>query len=139
MHLTKHTDLALRVLMYLGVNKGEICNISDIAKKVNVSRNHLVKVVHKLAGVGYIRSIQGRGGGILIEGDLSEIRVGDVVRDMEANLTIVNCSSMDCPLTPSCILKRALDDATRAFINRLDSYTLDDLIRNKRTLIKLVG
>ena len=139
MHLTKHTDLALRVLMYLGVNKGEICNISDIAKKVNVSRNHLVKVVHKLAGVGYIRSIQGRGGGILIEGDLSEISVGDVVRDMEANLTMVDCSKMSCPMTPSCILKRALDDATTAFIGRLDSYTLDDLIRNKRTLIKLVG
>ncbi len=139
MHLTKHTDISLRVLMYLGINKGEICNISDIAKKINVSRNHLVKVVHKLAGFGYIKSKQGRGGGILIDGDLNEIRVGDVVRDMEATLTIVDCSNMSCPLTPSCILKRALDDATNAFMKRLDAYTLDDLIRNKRTLVRLVG
>jgi len=139
MHLTKHTDISLRVLMYLGVKKGEICNISEIAKKVAVSRNHLVKVVHKLVGLGYIKSVQGRGGGIFIEGDLSEIRIGDVVRDMEANLTIVDCSSMECPLTPSCILKRALDDATRAFMKCLDSYTLEDLIRNKRSLVRLVG
>ncbi|MCF7980383.1 MAG: Rrf2 family transcriptional regulator [Pseudomonadales bacterium] len=139
MHLTKHTDISLRVLMYLGINKGEICNITDIAKKVTVSRNHLVKVVHKLATFGYIKSVQGRGGGIFIDGDLTEIRVGDVVRDMEANLTIVDCSSRCCPLTPSCILKRALDDATRAFMKCLDSYTLDDLIRNKRTLVRLIG
>lgn len=139
MHLTKHTDMSLRVMMYLGTRKGEICNISDIAKKVNVSRNHLVKVVHKLAGLGYIKSKQGRGGGILIDGDLSEIRVGDVVRDMEANLTIVDCSTRSCPLTPSCILKQALDDATRAFMEVLDNYTLEDLIRNKRTLVRLIG
>ncbi len=139
MHLTKHTDMGLRVLMYLGTRKGELCNISDIAVKVNVSRNHLVKVVHKLALLGYIQSKQGRGGGISIDGDLSEIRVGDVVRDMEANLTIVDCSTRSCPLTPSCILKRALSEATVAFMDVLDKYTLEDLIRNKRTLIRLVG
>ena len=139
MHVTKHTDVGLWVLMYLGKRKGEICNISDIAVKVNVSRNHLVKVVHKLALLGYIQSKQGRGGGISIDGDLSEIRVGDVVRDMEVNLTIVDCSTRSCPLTPSCILKRALSEATVAFMDVLDKYTLEDLIRNKRTLIRLVG
>jgi Rrf2 family transcriptional regulator, nitric oxide-sensitive transcriptional repressor len=139
MHLTKHTDISLRVLMYLGTHKGEICNISEIATKVNVSRNHLVKVVHKLAGFGYIKSKQGRGGGILIDGDLKEIRVGDVVRDMETNLSIVDCSTRSCPLTPSCILKKALSDATTAFMKVLDDYTLEDLIRNKRTLIRLIG
>ncbi len=105
MQLTKQTDLALRTLMYLGVKKGEICKISEIAKQFGASRNHLVKVVHKLARLGYIRSVQGRSGGIFIEGNLTEIRVGDVVRDMEATLDIIDCAAMVCPLSPACILK----------------------------------
>jgi len=64
MQLTYYTDYSLRVLMYLGVHRGRMVNISEIAERYGVSRNHLVKVVHNLARGGFIKSYRGKGGGM---------------------------------------------------------------------------
>ena len=66
MQLTSYTDYSLRVLMYLGVKGKQLSSISEIAKQYNISRNHLVKVVHKLAQEGFVRSQRGRSGGITL-------------------------------------------------------------------------
>jgi DNA-binding IscR family transcriptional regulator len=42
------------------------------------------------------------------------------------------------PLTDSCVLRRALKEATKAFLVVLDNYTVDDLIRPEKSLAKLI-
>ena len=139
MQLTKYTDLSLRVLMHLAIKNNEICTIKDIANIYNVSRNHLVKVVHNLSTMGYILSTQGRGGGITLAVPASEIGVGDIVRAVEPSLFLIDCDSQECPLKSSCLLKEALDEAMATFLKKLDGYTVSDLIRNKVQLVKLIG
>jgi Rrf2 family nitric oxide-sensitive transcriptional repressor len=47
MQLNRFTDLGLRVLMYLTHrDREQPVTISEIAERFEVSRNHLVKVVH---------------------------------------------------------------------------------------------
>lgn len=58
---------------------------------------------------------------------------------MESTLDIVDCSGYQCPLEGHCILKGVLNEATGAFVAVLDSYTVADLIGNRRELIKLIG
>lgn len=139
MQLTKHTDLSLRVLMHLSINNGELCTIKDISESYNISRNHLMKVVNKLATLGYIKSTQGRGGGILLAAPASEICVGDIVRAMESTLNIIDCEGSGCPLTPSCRLKGVLNEATFDFLKSLDKYTIADIVRNRPQLLRLVA
>jgi Rrf2 family nitric oxide-sensitive transcriptional repressor len=55
MQLTFYTDYSMRVLMYLAVNRHRLVNISEIADRFAISRNHLVKVVYNLARGGFIR------------------------------------------------------------------------------------
>jgi Rrf2 family transcriptional regulator, nitric oxide-sensitive transcriptional repressor len=50
MQLTRHTDFALRVLIYLAVNPGRLSRITEIAEAYQISRHHLVKVVTSLDG-----------------------------------------------------------------------------------------
>ena len=50
MQLTLHTDYSLRVLIYLTQKRADLATISEIANFYQISRNHLVKVVHHLAG-----------------------------------------------------------------------------------------
>ena len=38
MQLTRHTDYALRVLMYLGLHPGELVTISEISAAYGISR-----------------------------------------------------------------------------------------------------
>ena len=83
--------------------------------------------------------MQGRGGGIALAMEPEDIVVGDVVRNMEATLDVIDCAAGNCPLLPKCLLKRALGEATDAFLETLDNYTIADLTKNRDDLIKLVG
>lgn len=139
MQLTRHSDYALRVLIYLALHPDDLCHISEIARSFNVSKNHLVKVVHQLVTLGYVRSTRGRGGGIQLSRSPDEIRVGEVVRKTEKNLEVINCRQPSCPILPSCRLKRVLNDATTAFLQTLDACTLADLSRDKTRLRDLIA
>lgn len=138
MQLTRHSDYALRVLIYLALHPDDLCHISEIARSFNVSRNHLVKVVHQLVTLGYVHSTRGRGGGIELSRPAADIRVGEIVRRTERNLEAINCRKPYCPILPSCRLKRALNDATAAFLHTLDAWTLADLVRERERLRDLV-
>ena len=130
MQLSLYSDYALRTLMYLALRKSEKASIDEIAKAYVISANHLVKVVHQLGKMGFIETVRGRGGGIFLTKQPSEIRVGDVVRRTE-NFVIVECFddvNNSCPITSICSLKGVLNEATQAFLKSLDQYSLEDLI-----------
>ena len=138
MQLTKYTDLSLRVLMHLALKRDVRCKIKDIAETYNVSRNHLVKVVHNLSTLGYINSTQGRSGGIRLAVSPDDIVAGDIVRAVEPSLRLIDCESQQCPISAACLFKEALEEAMATFLKTLDQYTISDLIRNKPQLLKLI-
>lgn len=139
MQLTKHTDYSLRVLIYLALDPSGLGTITDIADRYGISKNHLVKIVHKLAKLGYVESVQGRGGGVRLGMPADEISVGDIVRAMENSLKVIDCVANNCPLLPACRLRFALDRATVAFLDVLDEYTIADAARNRHQLLRLIG
>jgi len=139
MQLTRYTDLSLRVLMHLAINDDKLDTIKNIAEQYQVSRNHLMKVVHQLAILGYINSSAGRGGGISLAARPEEIIVGDVVRAMEPSFDIIDCEKAMCPIRSACLLKGIVNEAGSAFLKSLDQYSIADLVRNKPQLLKLIG
>ena len=56
MHITRYTDYSLRVLVYLAVQGDELATIQQIADSYEISRNHLMKVVHQLNKKGLHRN-----------------------------------------------------------------------------------
>lgn len=141
MHLTSYTDYALRVLVYVGLKGGEIATIAEIAERFGISRNHLMKIVHRLGTLGYLRTTRGKGGGIRLARPPGRIRVGDVVRAMEEDLTIVECFGLDpvrCRIEPACVLRDLFGRALRAFFAELDRHTLADLLAPEDRLVRLL-
>jgi len=137
MKLTRYTDYALRVLMYLGLHAERLCSIKEIADSFGASENHLMKVVQGLAGNGFVTSLRGRGGGLRLGRRPESIRIGDVVRLTEPDFDIADCAT--CILAPACGLTPVLTRATSAFLSVLDDHTLADLIRTpdaQRSLLK---
>lgn len=132
MQLTRFTDLALRVVMYVARERGRLCTMGEIAAFYQVSHEYLRKVVHKLARLGYLRSARGRGGGLALARAPASIRLGELVLAMEEDLSIVDCHAAACVLLPGCSLKSTLDRAGRAFIAALDEATLADLLGSRR-------
>jgi Rrf2 family nitric oxide-sensitive transcriptional repressor len=132
MQLTRFTDYALRVLIFVGRQDGRICTMGEIAAYYRISQEHLRKVVHKLAKLGYLDSRRGRAGGLVLSGDAARVRIGDVVLAMEEDLSIVDCDALDCVLLAGCSLKATLDRGSRAFIAALNEVTLADLLRDRQ-------
>ena len=60
MHITRYTDYSLRVLIYLAVQGDRLATIQEIADSYDISKNHLMKVVHQLNKKGYIETIRGK-------------------------------------------------------------------------------
>jgi Rrf2 family nitric oxide-sensitive transcriptional repressor len=132
MRLTLHTDYSLRVLIHLAAGDQERSSISEIAEAYDISRNHLMKVVHELGRGGFINTIRGRGGGFTLARPANQIRIGDVVRFSETDLKLVDCTT--CVIKGSCGLIGVLDEARRAFLDVLDRYTIADAAADKDRL-----
>ena len=140
MQLTRFTDYSLRVLIYLGEQDDQLATIREIAEKHGVSENHLMKVVHRLATLGYIVTLRGKGGGMRLARRPERINLGDVVRDTEENMDIVECfeaSAQSCTLLPACVLKSILMEAKKSFLATLDLYQLSDLIHMPSGTVRL--
>ncbi len=141
MRLTLHTDYALRVLMYVGMKGQALSTISEIVARFDISKGHVMKVVHQLGQKGYLDTLRGKRGGIRLARKPAQINVSAVVRDMEEELGVLGClqgSEGYCRIEECCVLRSAVRDATNAFLATLDLYTLDDLIKPRRTLARLL-
>lgn len=131
MQITSYTDYALRVLIYLAMSPNRQATVPEIADFYNISRNHLVKVVHQLGGKGFINTTRGKGGGLSLQRPPEMIRIGEVVRGMETHFNWVECfdpAQQRCRLLPNCGLKHLLARAGDAYLQVLDAATLADVL-----------
>ncbi|TCP36031.1 Rrf2 family transcriptional regulator [Sphingomonas sp. BK235] len=138
MQLTRYTDYAVRVLLHVGArDEGSLSSISEIADVYDISRNHLMKVVQDLGQAGFLTTVRGRGGGLKLGRAADEITIGQIVRHTEAGFDLVDCSS--CIIAPACSLPKILNEATAAFLQVLDCYTLADVLSRRADLRGLFG
>ena len=141
MRLTTFTDYSLRVLMYLAVRPEGRSTIAGIATAFNISENHLTKVVHFLGREGYLVNKRGRGGGLTLALAPAEINIGEVVRTTEGGDVPAECfepRTNRCSITPDCRLRFALAEAVKAFYGALGKYTLEDAVKNRAALAKVL-
>ncbi|MBS1228363.1 MAG: transcriptional regulator, BadM/Rrf2 family [Proteobacteria bacterium] len=130
MRLSSFSDYSLRVLMYLGVQSDRLATISEIAAAHEISENHLMKVVHQLGRGGYLETVRGKGGGMRLARAPKEIVLGEVIRQTEGDIAMVECFSgnSSCRILSACRLRGILGEALNAMFLVLDGYTLADLL-----------
>jgi len=144
MNLTSFSDYTLRVLMFLALHPDRLVTIGEVADAFQISRNHLMKVVHALAQGGDVQSVRGKGGGLRLARPATSIRLGETIRRSEGDAPIVECLGPDepaaCRIAPVCRLKGALVAGFTALYATLDHYTLADLVSNEAPLrLSLLG
>lgn len=141
MQLTQFTDHSLRTLIYVAIRNGRTCTITEIAESYNISRNHLMKVVHRLSQLGILKTLRGKGGGLLLNTDPKQLNLGELIEKLEPHFFMVECFDVTngkCVITPACQLKHVLHEATSNFIQTLQKYTLQDVIKNKTELSQIL-
>jgi len=127
--LTLYTDYSLRVLLFLAGKPEATATISEMADFYNISRNHLVKVVHNLGRLGYVVTSRGKNGGVKLARSAEDISISDVVKKVEPDMDLLECfnpKTDNCAISRICSLKSMIYEGRSAFMNVLDQYSLAD-------------
>ncbi|MGQ7847125.1 RrF2 family transcriptional regulator [Granulosicoccus sp. 3-233] len=129
MRLTDTCDIAFRVLLFAAEKDGALFRIDQVVEFYGISRSTTMKVVNTLTRAGLLLAKRGRAGGLYLGKPAEQISLGEIVRMMEPDFGLVECQRPGnlCPITPVCTLPGPLLEATNAFLETLDRYSLADI------------
>ena len=141
MQLTKHTDYAFRILIFLAsLEKDKLTTIQQLTEGFDISKSHVMKIVNKLVHQKWIKAVRGKNGGVRLGVEPSEITLKEVVEFMEKTLEPVNCDTPLCTLKTACQLKGILVQAQVQYLDHLGKYTIGDLVdKNTVDVIRLIS
>ncbi|KCZ93415.1 RrF2 family transcriptional regulator [Hyphomonas johnsonii] len=130
MRLTSFTDYGLRMLMRMASEPQRAFSSGELADEFNLSRNHLTKIMQRLAQGQIVRTQRGAGGGARLAVKPRELKLGRIVQLLEQDQPLVECLSADrgnCTIDGQCRVKARLRSAEAAFLRDLDKATLADI------------
>ncbi|QJB55378.1 Rrf2 family transcriptional regulator [Pseudodesulfovibrio sp. zrk46] len=121
----------------MAVDIAQHCNnglvrIQDIAERQGVSVKYLEKLIRKLKDAGFIKSKRGPRGGHALALPASEIPMGEVVRVLEGDDSLVDCRNGNehCDRIEVCLTRRLWAEAAEAMYDRLNSFSLADMLED---------
>ncbi len=128
MKLTKTTDFAVRILVYLHQKEG-LSTMNEIAENTNIAYNNLTKLIQKLSKSGIIYTKKGKFGGIRLLKKPKDISLKTIIDLIDGPTTLSECQKNPelCKLSHACKLKSVFHDLQSKIDTLFESVTLDQL------------
>ncbi|MDA3797712.1 MAG: Rrf2 family transcriptional regulator [Kiritimatiellae bacterium] len=131
MKLSTRSRYGLRLMFELALGYGTgAVQLQDIAKNQNISEKYLGKLMIQLKKAKLVDSIRGAHGGYILQREPSKITMLDIVKVMEGDLSIVDCTSdgADCCRAHDCPSKSVWCGLSNVIKNYLEGIKLSDLV-----------
>lgn len=128
--------------MYCAANPDRPSKVAEIAASFGMSETHLFKIMKILVDADLIKTLRGRNGGIVLARPANKITLGEVVRVAEESFYLAECFNSgrkDCPILTTCGFNGVLHEALEAFMDVLDSKTIEDISENHTDLRQLLN
>ncbi len=137
MFLTRTTEYAIRILIFMAAKDRELYTTTYLSEELHIPYKYLTKIMTDLARVGLVESIKGRNGGFKIALPLDEITLYDIVSAVEGTQTLDSCilGFPDCSPDNPCAL-HYLWEKNKANIIKTMKETNLDYFRSIRSKIK---
>lgn len=130
LRITRHTDYAVRALIYLaGREEGEVAFISDISANQDLPKSYLSKILQDLRRAGIVNSKRGASGGFTLAGSASLITLRDIIEAIEGpiNLNICLARKGNCNRDEICPTHPVWREAQDTLLEVLGGKTLESL------------
>ena len=134
MRLTRATDYAIRVLVYLTeIPQSDRATRRDIIENTGVPGPFLNKLVQRLVRARFISARPGAGGGCMLAGPASGISVLQVIETLDGPLLISEClaEGSTCARASFCNFRRLLLQMQQEMARLLNATTLADMARHE--------
>lgn len=127
--ISEATSLALHSMIILAQHQGKLVSVKEISNKLDVSANHLSKVMQRLNKAGYIKSIKGYNGGFELVQEPQEISFFEIYELFEGRIAVTNCLLNARKCTGECILGDLISSVNNKVIDKFKQTKLEDFIK----------
>ncbi len=133
---TRRTDYAIRAMLYLAHQGGELAKADAIAAAMDVPRTFVPQVLQDLQRARLVVSRPSRNGGYALSRPASKISVLDIVEALEGSLSDTECALRGgpCHWDQVCPLHWVWSSAREALADRLRTATLADVASDDQAL-----
>ncbi len=128
MRISAKCNYGLNALLELALqwpNK-KLLQIQDIASKQRIPTQYLVQILIRLKSMKLVKSVRGKGGGYLLSKNPKDIRLGNVLKELEGPLFPV---AENVSLEDGNVFLEIWQKADKAIADVVDSITFEDLCR----------
>ncbi|MBM7583115.1 Rrf2 family protein [Caldicoprobacter guelmensis] len=143
MRISTKGRYGLRAMVDLAIHSGgDYVPLNSIAERQNLSEGYLEQVFASLRKAGLVKSVKGPQGGYCLADDASKITVGDVLRVLEGDLSVVEGSDEGRDIENAveyCINNEVWKKLNESIGEVLDSITLEDLVTAYKKLNNNMG
>jgi Rrf2 family protein len=138
MKISQKCSYALRAILELSKNTNfDPVTMKFISEKQGIPLLFLQMIMRELKQSGFVKSIRGKEGGYILNKKPSEIKMGDIIRFVDGELSLVECigtgKESPCNSPFSCPFFDVWEEARKKLNDVFDSITFEELADRERT------
>jgi Rrf2 family protein len=133
--LTKKADYGLIALRHIAVSPRGTSSAKEIADTYGIPLPLLAKVLQKLTKTNLTQSVAGTNGGYRLARDASAISALEVIRAIDGPIILTSCFTEhgECDQSDRCTVREPLRQVHEAILELLNTMTVQDLARPRRS------
>ena len=128
-YISREQDYALRITAFLAnAEDGKFVSVTEIAKRLLISRKFSARIVHKLTQAGILKTERGKQGGAALKKTPSKISLYEVLETIGFKVRFNACvhDNYDCPLEELCQFHQLWKSEEERFFNRLRNSFIEN-------------
>ena len=136
--ITKHTDYAVRAVLYLAGRQTEFISSREIAGRNKIPLPFLRRILQVLIREGVIDSREGVEGGVLLSRKPEEIKISDLIRLFQGEIQLSECMFRKkiCRNRSTCVLRRRIQGMEKKLASEFQKITIRTLLKDLKTDVR---
>ncbi|MBI2252669.1 MAG: Rrf2 family transcriptional regulator [Armatimonadetes bacterium] len=128
--INKNVDYALRSLIHIAKENGQVVSVSNLAEREKISKAFLRKILQILNKEKIVNSIKGKSGGFVLAKIPNEIFLMDLINIFQGKIKLLDCfvKKNICPQKKECILSKKMEKIEKMLIFEIKNISLASLL-----------
>jgi len=133
--ISEAATIAIHSMVYLAKDAGRQITVKEISKRLEISENHLSKVLQRLVKVKLVASSKGPNGGFRLAKELSQINLLQVYEAIDGSFKNNNClfRKTTC-VCEECIMGDLIKSTNQKIKEYFEDKKLSDFVKGENLL-----
>lgn len=127
--ISEAASIALHAMIELAQNQNRLVSVKEISTKLEVSANHLSKVMQRLNKAGFIESIKGFHGGFKLSVNSDNLTFLQIYELFDGKLKETSCLLVDDRCGDKCIFGDLILSINQQVRRKFENTKLSDFIK----------